>query len=60
MVKPPRRNLSIGDDLQALDDDKELLKNMTSSQEVEYTANMSLRKPDSPDGASPEKLNLAK
>ncbi|XP_037484079.1 uncharacterized protein LOC119362907 [Triticum dicoccoides] len=59
MVKPPCNIPSIGDDLQALDDDKELSKNGTPLQEIESKTNMILdKKEDSPDGAFPEKLNL--
>ncbi|CAM0906850.1 unnamed protein product [Alopecurus aequalis] len=59
MVKPPCSIPSIGDDVWALDDDKEFSKNVTSLEEVECTTNMSLgKKADSPEGASPEKLNL--
>lgn len=59
MVKPPCNNPFIGDGLQALDDDKELSKNRTPLQEIHSKTNMNLdKKEDSPDGASPEKLNL--
>ncbi|KAM3384160.1 hypothetical protein ACQJBY_008676 [Aegilops geniculata] len=59
MVKPSCNIPSIGDDLQALDDDKGLSKNGTPLQEIESKTNMILdKKEDSPDGAFPEKLNL--
>uniref|UniRef100_A0ACD5ULD8 Uncharacterized protein n=1 Tax=Avena sativa TaxID=4498 RepID=A0ACD5ULD8_AVESA len=61
MVEPQCSIPSIGDDLQALDDVNELTKNGTSLQEIEYTTDMNLdKKPDSPDGASPEKLILVR
>ncbi|XP_062187426.1 uncharacterized protein LOC133890840 [Phragmites australis] len=59
MVKPSSTIPSVGDDLLALDDDKEMHKSGTSLQELGSTTNINLdRKEDSPDGSSPEKLNL--
>uniref|UniRef100_A0ACD5Z0B2 Uncharacterized protein n=1 Tax=Avena sativa TaxID=4498 RepID=A0ACD5Z0B2_AVESA len=61
MVEAPCSIPSIGDDLQALDDGNQLTKNGTSLQEIEYTTDMNLdKKSDSPDGASPEKINLVR
>uniref|UniRef100_A0A804R6I9 SAP domain-containing protein n=1 Tax=Zea mays TaxID=4577 RepID=A0A804R6I9_MAIZE len=45
-------------DLQPLDDDKELVKNQTSLEDIDSTANVDSYKKDSPEGGSPEKLNL--
>ncbi|XP_047068278.1 uncharacterized protein LOC124676246 [Lolium rigidum] len=60
MVKPqPCRIPSVGDDLQALDDEKQLCKKGTPLQEKRSMTNMDLdKKEDSPNGVSPEKVNL--
>uniref|UniRef100_A0A0A8XY03 SAP domain-containing protein n=1 Tax=Arundo donax TaxID=35708 RepID=A0A0A8XY03_ARUDO len=59
MVEPSSTIPSVGDDLQALDCDKELCKNGTFLQEIGSTGDIELdRKEDCPDGSSPEKLNF--
>ncbi|XP_051214281.1 uncharacterized protein [Lolium perenne] len=60
MVKPqPCRIPSVGDDLQALDDEKQLCKKGTQLQEIRSMTNLDLdKKEDSPNGVSPEKVNL--
>jgi hypothetical protein len=60
MVKPPPCRIpSVGDDLQALDDEKQLCKKGTPLQEIRSMTNMDLdKKEDSPNGVSPEKVNL--
>ncbi|KAL6656999.1 hypothetical protein ACP70R_004779 [Stipagrostis hirtigluma subsp. patula] len=61
MVKPLSTIRSRGDDLLALDSNKELHKNGTTLQELQSTTNIDLdRKEDSPDGSSLEKVNLDK
>jgi apoptotic chromatin condensation inducer in the nucleus len=51
MVKPSSGITSLGGDLQPLDDDKELVKNQLSLEDVDSTANVD-------EVGSPEKLNL--
>jgi len=58
MVQPSSGITSLGGDLQPLDDDKELVKNQTSLEDIDSTANVDSYKKDSPEGGSPEKLNL--
>ncbi|KAM0831840.1 hypothetical protein ACQ4PT_065274 [Festuca glaucescens] len=59
MVKPPCSIPSVGDDLLALDNEKELSKKGTPLQKIKSTTNMNLdKKEDNPDGISPEKRNL--
>ncbi|KAL6593740.1 hypothetical protein ACP70R_048641 [Stipagrostis hirtigluma subsp. patula] len=57
MVKPSGIT-SLGGDLQPLDDDKELVKNQSSLEGIDSVANVESYKKDSPEGGSPEKLNL--
>lgn len=57
MVEPSSGITSVGGDLQPLDDDKELVKNQISLEDLDSTANVDSYKKDSPEG-SPEKLNL--
>ncbi|OEL27023.1 hypothetical protein BAE44_0011958 [Dichanthelium oligosanthes] len=57
MVEPSSGITSLGEDLQPLDDDKELVKNQSSVEDIDSTANVDSYKKDSPEG-SPEKLNL--
>ncbi|CAL4939688.1 unnamed protein product [Urochloa decumbens] len=57
MVEPSSGITSLGGDLQPLDDDKELVKNQSSVEDIDSTANVDSYKKDSPEG-SPEKLNL--
>ena len=57
MVEPSSGITSLGGDLQQLDDDKELVKNQSSVEDIDSTANVDSYKKDSPEG-SPEKLNL--
>ncbi|CAN6312556.1 unnamed protein product [Urochloa humidicola] len=57
MVEPSSGITSLGGDLQPLDDDKELVKNQSSVEDTDSTANVDLYKKYSPEG-SPEKLNL--
>ncbi|KAL6878270.1 hypothetical protein ACP4OV_012440 [Aristida adscensionis] len=58
MVKPSSGITSLGGDFQPLDDDKELVKNQSSLEDIDSTANVDSYKKDSPEGGSPEKLNL--
>lgn len=58
MVEPSSGITSLGGDLQPLDDDKELVKNQTSLEDLDSTANVDSYKKDSPEVGSPEKLNL--
>jgi len=58
MVEPSSGITSLGGDLQPVDDDKELVKNQTSLEDLDSTANVDSYKKDSPEGGSPEKLNL--
>jgi hypothetical protein len=58
MVEPSSGITSLGGDLQPLDDDKELVKNQTSLEDLDSTANVDSYKKDSPEAGSPEKLNL--
>ncbi|XP_066378997.1 uncharacterized protein [Miscanthus floridulus] len=58
MVEPSSGITSLGGDLQPLDDDKELVKNQTSLEDLDSTANVDSYKKDSPEGDSLEKLNL--
>jgi apoptotic chromatin condensation inducer in the nucleus len=51
MVKPSSGITSLGGDLQPLDDDKELVKNQLSLEDIDSTANVD-------EVGSPEKLNL--
>jgi apoptotic chromatin condensation inducer in the nucleus len=51
MVKPSSGITSLGGDLQSLDDDKELVKNQLSLEDIDSTANVD-------EVGSPEKLNL--
>jgi len=57
MVEPSSGITSLGGDLQQLDDDKELVKNQSSAEDIDSIANVDSYKKDSPEG-SPEKLNL--
>ncbi|KAG2551583.1 hypothetical protein PVAP13_9KG404900 [Panicum virgatum] len=57
MVEPSSGITSLGEDLQQLDDDKELVKDQSSVEDIDSTANVDSYKKDSPEG-SPEKLNL--
>ena len=57
MVEPSSGITSLGGDLQQLDDDKELVKNQSSVEDIDSIANVDSYKKDSPEG-SPEKLNL--
>ncbi|XP_062215459.1 uncharacterized protein LOC133916015 [Phragmites australis] len=58
MVEPSPGITSLGGDLQPLDDEKELVKNQSSLEDIDSTANVDSYKKDSPEGGSPEKLNL--
>ncbi|GJN31646.1 hypothetical protein PR202_gn00059 [Eleusine coracana subsp. coracana] len=58
MVEPSSGITSLGGDLQPLDDDKELVKNQASLEDIHDTDNVDSYKKDSPEGGSPEKLNL--
>ncbi|XP_072992470.1 uncharacterized protein [Typha latifolia] len=61
MVQPSSSIPLLGGDLQQPDDNKELVKNQVSLEEIDYkcTTNVdSTKKEDSADGGSPEKLNL--
>ncbi|ONL98542.1 SAP domain-containing protein [Zea mays] len=58
MVEPSSGITPLGGDLQPLDDDKELVKNQTSLEDIDSTDNVDSYKKDSPEGGSPEKLNL--
>ncbi|KAJ1296786.1 hypothetical protein BS78_01G329100 [Paspalum vaginatum] len=58
MVEPSSGITSLGGDLQPLDDDKELVKDQSSLEDIDSTANVDSYKKDSPEGGSPEKLNL--
>ncbi|XP_062211424.1 formin-like protein 5 [Phragmites australis] len=58
MVKPSSGISSLGGDLQPLDDDNELVKNQSSLEDIDSTANVGSYKKDSPEVGSPEKLNL--
>ncbi|CAN6300718.1 unnamed protein product [Urochloa humidicola] len=57
MVEPSSGITSLGGDLQPLDDDKELVKDQSSVEDIDSTANVDSYKKYSPEG-SPEKLNL--
>ncbi|KAF8698617.1 hypothetical protein HU200_034861 [Digitaria exilis] len=57
MVEPSSGITSLGGDLQPLDDDKELVKNQSSVEGKDSTANVDSYNKNSPEG-SPEKLNL--
>ncbi|CAN6284541.1 unnamed protein product [Urochloa humidicola] len=57
MVEPSSGITSLGGDLQPLDDDKELVKNQSSVEDIDSTANVDSYKKYSPEGSS-EKLNL--
>ncbi|KAK8445806.1 hypothetical protein SEVIR_9G387532v4 [Setaria viridis] len=57
MVEPSSGITPLGGDLQPLDDDKELVKDQSSVEDIDSTANEDSYKKDSPEG-SPEKLNL--
>uniref|UniRef100_A0A6V7QWA4 SAP domain-containing protein n=1 Tax=Ananas comosus var. bracteatus TaxID=296719 RepID=A0A6V7QWA4_ANACO len=61
MVQPSSGDLCVGGDVHRLDVDKELVKKEVSSEEIDYKglSNMdSIKKEDSADVGSPEKLNL--
>ncbi|GJN12965.1 hypothetical protein PR202_ga31294 [Eleusine coracana subsp. coracana] len=58
MVEPSSGITSLGGDLQPLDDGKELVKNQASLEHIHATDNVDSYKKDSPEGGSPEKLNL--
>jgi apoptotic chromatin condensation inducer in the nucleus len=58
MVEPSSGITSLGGDLQPLDDEKELVKNQSSLEDIDAIDNVDSYKKDSPEGGSPEKLNL--
>jgi apoptotic chromatin condensation inducer in the nucleus len=58
MVEPSSGITSLSGDLQPLDDEKELVKNQSSLEDIDVTDNVDSYKKDSPEGGSPEKLNL--